>query len=223
MSEISIKKAKLNTTKKGTSLVLWYEELLPSGDKVITEKETHSAIIQKEIQEGFDRLALHLAVMVGYVKPGDVEDIAAPDPELSKGFFVSQFSVGGDEGEGTDGITLSGRKILSNGKAHNFNTPFYRFNEGEASRYTYMDDVIAAVRFLETEIIAYKKGEKRGQPLQGELDLKVDPAAADPEAMKRVAEMDKEEKPKKEKAKSVKKVAQSADAPSGEVPVELPE
>lgn len=222
MSEISIKKAKLNNTKKGTSLVLWYEELLASGDKVVTEKETHSAIIQKEIQEGFDRLALHLAIMVGYVKPGDVEDIAAPDPVLSQGFFVSQFSVGGDEGEGTDGITLSGRKILSGGKAHNFNTPFYRFNEGEASRYTYMDDVIAAIRFLETEIIAYKKGEKRGQPLQGELDLK-DPASADPEAMKRVGEMDKEEKPKKEKAKSVKKVPQSAEAPGGEMAVELPE
>lgn len=222
MSEISIKKAKLNNTKKGTSLVLWYEELLASGDKVITEKETHSAIIQKEIQEGFDRLALHLAIMVGYVKPGDVEDIAAPDPELSQGFFVSQFSIGGDESEGTDGITLSGRKILSGGKAHNFNTPFYRFNEGEASRYTYMDDVIAAINYLEGEIIAYKKGEKRGTPLQQEMDFK-DPKAADPEAMKRVAEMDKEEKPKVKKASSVKKVAQSAEAPSGQVVTELPE
>lgn len=213
MSEISIKKAKLNNTKKGTSLVLWYEELLPSGDKVVTEKETHSAIIQKEIQEGFDRLALHLAIMVGFVKAGDVEDIAAPDPALSQGFFVTQFSIGGDEGEGTDGITLSGRRILGGGKPFNFNTPFYRFNEGEASRYTYMDDVIAAVNYLEAEIIAYKKGEKRGQPLQGELDLK-DPASADPEAMQRVKDMDKE---KKAKPKNVKKVKQTADTPSGEV------
>ncbi len=147
-----------------------------------------------------------------------MEDIAAPDPELSKGFFVSQFSIGGDEAQGSDGITLSGRKILTGGKPFNYNTPFYRFNEGEASRYTYMDDVVAAVNYLEAEIIAYKKGEKRGTPVQGELDLKTkDPAAADPEAMARVADMDKEDKPKKEKAKSVKKVAQSAEVPSGEV------
>jgi hypothetical protein len=215
MSEISIKKAKLNSTKKGTSLVISYEEIDNTGDKILTPGQTHSAIIQKEIQEQFDRLAIHLAIMAGYVRAGDVQDIAMPDTELSKGFIVKQFSIGGDEGEGTDGVVLSGSKILPGGKSHNFNTPFYRFNEGEASRYMFMDDLIAALNVLEDEIIAYKKGEKRGQPIQGELNLK-DPKDADPEAMERVKEMDNE-KPKKEKPKSVKKVAQSAEVPSGEV------
>lgn len=242
MAEIAIKKAKLNPTKKGTSLVLWYEETDDTGDKITTPAQTHTAIIQGEIKQGFDRLAIHLAIMAGYVRAGDVDDIAAPDPKLAEGFFVKQFSIGGDEGEGTDGVVLSGSKILSGGKSHNFNTPFYRFNEGEASRYPFMDDVIAALTGLQDEIIAYKKGEKRGQPIQPELPMpdapvtKMQIAEPDPslkataegnavsekdkhkyanaDAMQRVAEMDTEGK---KKTGSKKKVQQTAAAPSGEV------
>lgn len=239
MSTIKIQKAKLNNTKKGTSLILWVVERDDNGDDIESPAQKHSAIIQPEIKAGFDRLGLHLAIMAGYVKAGDVEDIAMPDQKLSDGFRVTQFSIGGDEGEGTDGVTLSGTKILAGGKAHNFNTPFYRFNEGEASRYPFMDDVVAVLTGLDAEIIAYKKGEKRGQPIQQELPLeeakvtkmqvatpldeKVSPEAklasksdqhkyAGKVQMEGVAEMDQEEKPK---SKSRKKVAQTADNPDG--------
>lgn len=169
MSSIKIVKAKLNPTKKGTGLIISLEEIDDNGEKVTSPAETHSAIVQKEITDQFDRMRVHFAIMAGYIKAGDVEDIAAPDESLADSFHVKQFSIGGDVDDGTDGVTLSGSKILPNGKSHNFNTPFYRFNEGDASRYAHMDDLIACLTVLETEIIAYKKGEKRGQPVQPEL------------------------------------------------------
>lgn len=241
MSQIKITKAKLNQVKQGTALVIWAEELV-DGDKITSPGQVHTAIVQKEIQEGFKKLAIHLAIMSGYLKASDVEDIAAPDEKLSENFHVSQFSIGGDEEEGTSGVILSGKKIITGGRAQNFNTPFYRFEEGEASRYAYMDDLQAILRNLETEIIAYKKGEKRGTPVQQELPLtdkpkatklqiaepdpnaKVSPEAkhagaaeqhkyANADAMQRVAEDD----PKPKKGGPRKRVVQTADNPSGEV------
>lgn len=231
MSSIKITKAKLNTTKKGVGLVISFEETDDKGNKVTGPAETHSQVIQPEIQEQFNRMALHFAIMSGYVKAGDVEDIAAPDEKLAESFTVKQFSIGGKEEEGTDGVTLTGSKILPNGKSHNFNTPFYRFNEGEASRYSFMDDLVACLTTLEAEIIAYKKGEKFGESKTPELpfndkgDGKVTEEGnmapesakhkyADKDAMARVAEMGKETK---KKSGNKKKVPQTADAPSGEV------
>lgn len=207
MSSIKIMKAKLNPTKKGTGLIISFEETDDKGNKVTGPAETHTAIIQQEILEQFDRMAIHFAIMSGYIKASQVEDIAAPDPSLSESFTVKQFSIGGEESEGTDGVTLSGSKILPNGKSHNFNTPFYRFNEGDASRYAYMDDLVACLTVLESEIIAYKKGEKFGQPLQPELPLPADDRVARPDAMARVAEMGTEKK----KGRGKKKAAQPAE------------
>lgn len=228
MSTIKIVKAKLNPTKKGTGLIISSEELDDAGEKITSPAQTYSAVVQKEITDGFSRLNLHLAIMAGYVKAGDVEDIAMPDPKLSEGFHVKGFSIGGDEGEGTDGVILSGSKILAGGKSHNFNTPFYRFNEGEASRYAFMDDVVACLTGLEGEIIAYKKGEKRGTPAQSEMDFKAGEKVteegnavadkdkhkyADKDAMQRVAEMDGDGKGKKKaggKKKADEEVAADA-------------
>lgn len=240
MSDIKISKAKLETSKDGKTLVIWCKEV-KDGDTVVSPGQSHTAIIQPEIQEQFNRLGIHLAIMGGYLKAGDVEDIAAPDPKLSEGFHVHMFSIGGDETEGTDGVQLSGKKIFG-GKAQNFTTPFWRFNEGEASRYTFMDDVIATLANLEAEIIAYKKGEKRGEKKQPEIPglddkkekitkMQIVPGEkateegnlvtgktrdlyADKDAMARVAEMDNEGGVKKGGSK--KKVKQTADHPSGE-------
>lgn len=241
MSEIKISKAKLESSKDGKTLIIWCKEVV-NGDTVVSPGQSHTAIIQPEIQEQFNRLAIHLAVMGGYLKAGDVEDIAAPDPKLSEGFHVHMFSIGGDETEGTDGVQLSGKKIFG-GKAQNFTTAFWRFHEGEASRYTFMDDVIATLANLEAEIIAYKKGEKRGEKKQTELPLddkttkvtklqiappdekataegnlvkgKDRDKYANKDAMARVAEMDNDGGDKKKGTK--KKVQQTAATPSGEV------
>lgn len=242
MSDIKISKAKLESSKDGKTLVIWSKEIV-NGDTVVSPGQTHTAIIQPEIQEQFNRLAIHLAIMGGYLKAGEVEDIAAPDPKLSEGFHVHMFSIGGDETEGTDGVQLSGKKIFG-GKAQNFTTAFWRFHEGEASRYTFMDDVIATLTNLEAEIIAYKKGEKRGEKKQTELPLddgdgkvtkmqiasptekvteegKLAPESAkhkfaNKDAMARVAEMDDDGKKKKG---SKKKVQQTAATPSGEMQI----
>lgn len=241
MSEIKILKAKLETTDNGKTCTIWSKETT-NGDTVTSPGQGHTAIIQPEIQKHFNRLAIHLAVMGGYVKAGDIEDIAMPDPSLSEGFHVHMFSIGGDEAEGTDGIQLSGKKIFC-GKAQNFTTAFWRFHESEASRYAFMDDVIAILASLEPEIIAYKKGEKRGLPVQPELGAGGEPVTkmqiaeplpgekvtaegnqvaekdkfkyANKDAMQRVAEMDDTGSSKKKGGR--KKVVQTAENRSGEV------
>lgn len=241
MSDIKVSKAKLESSKDGKTLTIWSKEII-NGDTVTSPAQTHTAIIQPEIQDHFNRLAIHLAIMGGYLKAGDVEDIAMPDPKLSEGFHVHMFSIGGDEAEGTDGVQLSGKKIFG-GKAQNFTTAFWRFHESEASRYVFMDDVIAILAGLEGEIIAYKKGEKRGEKKQPELPLgdgkepitkiqidnpdekataegnlvkgKTRDLYANKDAMARVAEMDNEGGAKK-KGGGKKKVVQTADHPSGE-------
>lgn len=230
MSSIKIVKAKLNQTKKGIGLIMSVKEIDDAGETIESPAQTYSAIIQEEIAAGFKRLGLHLAVMAGYVKAGDIEDIALPDAALSENFHCKGFSIGGDEGEGTDGIVLSGSKILANGKSHNFNTPFYRFNEGEASRYAHMDDLVAIISGLDGEIILYRKGEKRGKPAQQTLEFDGEKATAegnlasekdkykyaDKDAMLRVAGDGNLTEGSAKKAGRKKNVKQTAENPSGD-------
>lgn len=212
-TEQNITKVKKLKLKNGFGLVLTYEKK-SIGDKV-DGNEKHDALIHSDLLNGIDSLAIHLAIMTGYVKPAQVEDIAMPSPELSATFHVNGYSLGGNDDN--QGIVVSGHHIVpGSGLAVILNTPFRRFDENLATRYPFMDDLQARIRVIESEIEQYLAGTKRGEPIQAELDLK-DPAAADPDAMNRVKD-DGAADGKEEKTKR-KRVAQSADAPSGEAVV----
>lgn len=238
MNESKIVKVRLHETKKGRGLVISSIDTDPNGEEVNNPGAIHKALIHKNLQAGLDALAIHFAIMAGYVKPGAVEDIAMPAPELTESFRIKGYSLGGDVDEGTAGVIISGHKVLANGMAHNFNTPFYKFEQAPQSRYTFMDDLIAKLRYLDERIVAYKNGDEKGEPVQQEMDFKDDGKVTkmkvatpldekiSPEAklasksdqhkyagkaqMEGVAEMES-----KSKAKSKKRVAQSADAPGG--------
>lgn len=225
-TESKIVKVRLHDTKKGRGLIISSIDTDPNGEEVNNPGAIHKAIIHGNLQSALDALAIHFAIMSGYVKPVQVEDIAMPAPELSESFHVKGYSLGGDEDEGTAGVIISGHKILPNGLAHNFNTPFYKFEQAPQSRYTFMDDLVAKLNYLDDRIVAYKNGTERGEPIQTALDLK-EPGEkvtaegnavsekdahkyADSDAMGRVAEMGNG------KQKGKRKVQQSAAAPSGE-------
>lgn len=201
--------------KNGNGLELSYEKPGPNSDRIAVAGETHTALIHNDLYNAVQGLAVHLAIMAFHVK--DVEDIAAPDAETFKNFSVGSYSVSGKDEK--RGIIISGT-LRKNGKAHNFNTPFYRFEEPESGRYTYMDDVAAKIRVIENEAGQYLAGDKIGEPIQGDLGLddkkapvhKMQIDKANPEAMKDVANMPNS----KTKGGGKKKVAQSADHPGGE-------
>lgn len=229
MTQSKIVKVRLHETKKGRGLIISSIDTDPNGEEVNNPGAIHKALIHKNLQSALDSLAIHFAIMAGYVKPGQVEDIAAPEAELAESFRVKGYSIGGDEDEGTAGIIISGHKILANGMAHNFNTPFYKFEQAPQSRYTFMDDLIAKLRYLDERIVAYKNGGERGEPLQGELALgdgdKVSDEAqvasqedqhkyAGKTQMAAVVEM-ANGLPSKRKNGTTKKVKQTAENPSG--------
>lgn len=200
----------------------------------------------------WDALAIHFAIMTGYVAAKDV-DITDVDPELIKNFTVSAFSIGGEEQGG--GVVLTGQHRLADGPI-TINTRFTRFEQKEDTRYKFMDDLIEKLEVLKTEMLAFYNSTKVGKDPQGNLfeqpaaeekkitKIQIAPEetllnggngdilptggkkptrtkaipAADPEAMKRVAETPNEEMngPVKQQTKGRKKrVAQSPDNRSG--------
>lgn len=160
---IEISKAFLHKTKNGDGLTLTFKRSNQGDETEVVEK--HKAPIHKDLKTALNALEIHLAVMTDYVSPAGVE-IAAPDPELTEKFHVHGYSIGG--GEDSRGVILSGHLILKNGLAHNFNTPFFKFEQPETSRYTFMDDLIARINVIESEIAEYLDG-KRGELAEPEL------------------------------------------------------
>jgi len=236
---MDIKKLRLHKMKNGNGLELSIERSGNVGDKV-TCLEIHKAIVHNDLYNAVQALAVHLAIMAFHVKDNEVEDIAMPDPARFKDFSCGSYSISGEEEK--RGIIISGT-LRKGGKAHNFNTPFYRFEEPDSGRYAFMGDLEARLRVIETEVIAYLDGVKRGEAIQPELGeggapvtkMKIAPDLTDEkataegnlvkgkdrdkyankDAMARVAEMENGDGKKKPSGK--KKVQQTAATPSGEV------
>ena len=213
---MDIKKLRLHKMKNGNGLELTIERAGNVGDKVAAV-EIHKAIVHNDLYNAVQALAVHLAIMAFHVKENEVEDIAMPDANRFKDFSCGSYSISGDDEK--RGIIISGT-LRKGGKAHNFNTPFYRFEEPDAGSYSFMGDLEARLCTIENEVIQYLDGVKRGEPAQGELELKEDSEPvtkiqidepANPVAMDGVKDMPNGKTAKK------RKVQQTAAAPSGEV------
>jgi len=261
---LTIDKAKL--VKGGEKVEISFTKTAENGTKS-SGSEVFNAPIHPDLKKAFDALIIHFAVMTGQIPLKSVKDIANYKDELIEGFKVSSYSIGGDN----EGVTITGTRLLWNGKAYNSNTPYYLFEESEQTRYTFMDDLRDRLTRVDEELHKYYEGVKRGT--DGQLNMFEDKPVtkmqiaepekpvfksdtkglhdvteeyfelnkkrqestakilpADPEAMKRVAAADHEEAevldetpntpalpPAKPKGGRKKKVAQSADAPGGEI------
>lgn len=264
--ELTIEKAKL--IKQGEKVEITFRKQSDNGIKS-TGGELFHAVPHPDLKKAFEMLTIHFCLMTGQVPVKLVKDVSNYKPEIIEGFRVSSYSTGGDR----EGITITGTRLLPNGKAFNSNTPYYKFEESDQTRYTFMDELIEDLETLEKELKQYVSGAKLGNEQQlnmfepekppvtkmqiaapekpvfksgpkdtdglhdvtedyielnkqrQESKLKIPPA--DPEAMARVAAGDIEEAvvleetpnppPAKPKGGRKKKVAQSADAPGGEI------
>jgi hypothetical protein len=204
---MNITKLRLNKAKNGNGLELSYEKPGANGDKIEAKGEIHTALIHPDLYNAVQSLAPHLAIMAFHVRELDVPDIAMPPAELLKDFTVGSYSISGKDEK--RGIIISGT-LRKAGKAHNFNTPFYRFDEPDAARYSYMDDVAARLAVIEDLTAKYLDGSQRGE--NGELPFDEKTPATKVTKMT-IAKKDETEGTSKGNGR--KRVAQSAAAPSG--------
>lgn len=160
-----IKKAKI---VKGERLDIAFIKDYGGGERNPASEE-FKAEMHPDAKQAFANLRVHLALMVYAIAQSSINEIETPDEELISTFHIHGYSIGGDEED--KGVVLSGHRILPNGKAFNFSTPFYRFNENEESRYKFMDDLIAKLERVDKEIRLYVDGEKRAKDPQGQFDF----------------------------------------------------
>lgn len=259
--ELIFEKAKL--IKQGEKVEITFKKKSDNGMKS-NGGELFHAVPHSDLKLAFEALTIHFCLMTGQVPIKTVKDVSNYKPEIIEGFRVSSYSMGGDR----EGVTITGTRLLPNGKAFNANTPYYKFEESDQTRYAFMDELIEDIETLECELRQYVTGAKLGNEQQlnmfeperpvtkmqiaapettvfkddakglhdvteeymdlnkkrQESNLKIQPA--DPDAMARVAASDHEEaevieetttKPPPGKRGRKKKVAQSADAPGGEI------
>lgn len=235
---MEILKVRIEKLKNGNALHMVVDKSGAAAD-VVNADEKHKALMHNDLYNAIQALAPHLAIMNFYVSELDVEDIAMPDKAKFDPFTVGSYVINGKDEKA--GIQISGT-LRKNGRAANFTTPFYRFEEAESTRYTFMDDLVARLKHIEAEVMHYLNGSKRGEPVQAALDLPEEEKVtkiqidnpnekvtaegnavsekdkhkyANRDAMQRVAEMDADKGKGKKTTK--KKVQQSAAAPSGEI------
>lgn len=161
--QMTIEKAKI---VKGETVEINYTEINDKGDRVKASKSL-KAPMHDDLKQAFKNLAIHLAVMTGYVSSKQVKDIATPKEEQTEKFHVTSYSIGGTDED--QGVVISGHHKLPNGKAVILNIPFERFNVKEESRYVFMDDLQERLDRVEVELKAFFDGSKRGQEQQGTL------------------------------------------------------
>lgn len=101
--------------------------------------------VHEDLKKAFSGLAPHLASMSEqYNGDGKLDD----NKIVCRGFSI------GSNGEG---VTLFGTRLLSNGKAFNFNTPFYKWDTDQ-SESLFKDDAVdlrSAVNKCRAEVILY--------------------------------------------------------------------
>lgn len=214
---------------EGETLCVVYTIVDGEGKKAKHTVDYETAV-HPDLKAAFKKLDIHFGLLTESIDLTKVLDIGDFDKELIENIHTSSYSK--KDKEDDPGIVLSGHKILKNGKALIMNCPYTRFMEKEDSVYKYIDNLETVLGEVEDEVQSYLAGKHAEAPqIAMEFpDEAVTTAQiatpenvvkdfvdrvnsgiplADPEAMGRVKEMDKE------KSKKQKRVKQTAENPSG--------
>ena len=134
--KVEVTKAKL---KKGIKLEADYLHTLPDGTI-----NNHSVKCKHEAHDDLRRAFKVLGVHLGYV----AEQFDKKGEMKTEEVFCRSWSIRGEDEN--EGITLSGYRLLSNGKAFNFNAPFLKY---ESDDYQAMDALLEDVEKCKNEVI----------------------------------------------------------------------
>lgn len=153
-----------------------------------TGELTKHAMVHPNLQRELDRLAVHWGMVVGFIQPKVVKNVAKPDAWLVDKIRVYGFSwFGGDEGN--DGLQIMATLTTPGGYSVSFPTPSQALkrNAVPETRYAYMDEVLAIMEKVEERVDAYLDGTERGKDLEDGGD-KAPPAKKEKVTHARIAE-----------------------------------
>lgn len=127
----------------------------------------HSAPPRKQLKSAMGALAIHACLLGEFIPLSSVGDISRPNPNLTKDFNVSGFTIH-NTGTEKEGVTITAQKMLSNGKALGFNTPVTRFEDQSENAYSYLDELSDSIELCKDEMLEYLNGKHAEDP-QGKL------------------------------------------------------
>lgn len=207
MEQTNIKINSVKLERKGEKVIIGYREsaMVKSDD----EKTCHDPV-HPDLYDAVQKLRPHLAMRTSLINVKQIGD----EKEMEK-YEVTGYSFGGKEGN--EGITITGMRKNDDGQSYTLNSPFTRIGSEEGKGYVLLGQLMTDVQGIEKEVGKYLFEGKKKQPSlfneekddktktkikvlpeesQEEKDQKIlshlrnGIGHADPEAMKRVAEMD---------------------------------
>ncbi|RHR72414.1 hypothetical protein DWW69_16085 [Bacteroides sp. AF16-49] len=157
-------------------------------------------IVHNDLKEAFKALRPFLITIAEQPEAGlfNLNNIdSEPDERMEKDimkYIVTGYTVGGS-GE-SEGVTLTGQKILKSGQVLNLNAPFTKYcDDTNPDSYPYASELSIAISRCNYEVTEYLFNEKWGIKQQ-QLDFDCDVPQ----------EVDMEEKPKKGKKKNSREI-----------------
>lgn len=121
---------------------------------------TGDAPIHDDLREAFESLTPHFAFICEEISESECRQAII---DLEKGILnefgpTKNYAVGGFTlGKDSEGITISGTKNLDAGDVLNINTPFKKWDNVD---YPFMNELIATVDSLKSEVYEYIEGKR---------------------------------------------------------------
>lgn len=122
---------------------------------------TGDAPIHDDLRDAFESLVPHFAYICEEISESVCREAIS---DLAKGVMQTEndplrkYAVGGFAlGKDSEGVTISGSKILESGDVLNFNTPFKKWEDTD---YPFMNELIEAVDLLKSEVYEYIEGKR---------------------------------------------------------------
>lgn len=160
--ELQIKSVKID--KKGIPEIGYIETREDGKNPHISHEGT--GIAHDDFINAVGELAAHYALISGYASFSKGLKLDALKTGVSN-FKPSGYSIGGKEGN--EGVTITGHVIVSwSGKACIVNAPFTLFEEGDESKYKFIDNLVEVVEKIAGEARLYIGGKFKPE-VQGQL------------------------------------------------------
>ena len=142
-------------TKENT-LKIGFVETLEDGTINEVQGFKCDRIAHQDLVDAFNALPVHLALIceLREVHKLTLKKIAL-DPSVLEGITVSSFFLSGESEN--EGVTLTGRKTLIDGKQIQLTTPSYKWDDSDG--YRNIEDLAALIDHLQNEILQYMDGK----------------------------------------------------------------
>lgn len=114
-------------------------------------------VLHADLKEAFRRLRLHMVIVCEQPEAGDIEaeGIDNFSSDNLENYEVTGYTISGsDESEG---VVLTGKKLLKSGMVLNINTPFTKYEDEE--NYAYGSDLSADILACNYEVKAHLNGK----------------------------------------------------------------